>query len=157
MFLSRPDFFRRGVTYANLNLSGKEPWNIDRLTRLDHRWSVEWRSTTLVVRWTRCSPPGLNDYTALWGQSEHSTWRLNLLSSDYLRGPLQPILRALNWATITNYDNDSCNSCNGIYVNININEILLYHCYSVVTWSEPATWGLGRMYNCTLFFSTWYI
>ena len=31
MFLSRPGFFRRGVTGANLNISGKEPWDIDRL------------------------------------------------------------------------------------------------------------------------------
>ena len=28
-------FFRRGVTCANLNLSGKEPWDIDRLARLE--------------------------------------------------------------------------------------------------------------------------
>ena len=35
MFLSRPNFFRRGVTCANLNLSKKEIWDIDRLARLE--------------------------------------------------------------------------------------------------------------------------
>ena len=35
VFLSRPGLFWRGVTCANLNLSGKEPLYNDRLARLE--------------------------------------------------------------------------------------------------------------------------
>ena len=40
VFLSRPGFFRRGVTFANLNLSDKELWDIDRLNIISEN-SVE--------------------------------------------------------------------------------------------------------------------
>ena len=88
-------------------------------------------------RWTRCSHPRLDDCAANWDGLNISTevWTC----WDYLRGTLRPLLRAINWVTITNYDNDSCacNSCT--YVNSNINRRLFYHCYTVITWWEYAT------------------
>ena len=46
--------------------------------------------------WTIALPnwDGLNISTDVW-----TCW-------NYLHGPLRPLLRAINWATITNYDND---------------------------------------------------